>query len=458
MSALSAMAQLLSMGRPQTYYGTQTADQVNADAARAQQAALQQSDISSRNYGYDRDFWKGINQMMSDQKIQEMRSASDQSLAGLNNAAALQRAQMETESQRYGYDNQLQAAMANYANQSQIAAMNNAANRYQTDVNAQTQLGATNLQGQYGLQQALIPQQFRQQRFDSVFPLLGGILGQYMGGGQQQPTAYGAPLGAPAPTSQPPGASRPSGFNPDDFWHQNYARAVAEGRLPQGAPLPYSPDSGQVETYLQQYVGGNKSAAYGSAPTMGVFLPGQNGSEISPQPQQQNATAYGPANAYANANIGGGTQSGFSSLQSSAPGNPQNAYSQAASNQISTGPVISDQQQNQMLNSALGANAQSANQAMRNAQTSFGSRGWSPSSPALRSYQNRIGMNQMLADTQARMQIPMQAAKTNADYSLQAQQGNLAAGNQRLGALSGYYSSQSNMLSPILSALVSMGS
>lgn len=426
------IAQLLSMGRPEYYIGSQPASMVMQQAQMAQQAANQQADINSRNYGYDRDFWKGINQMMSDQKIQEMRSANDQSLAGINNAAALQRAQMETDAQRYGYDSQLQSALAQVLGQQNIAGMNNESNRYATDVNAQAAIQRANLEGQYGLQNTLIPQQYRQQRFDTIMPLLGGVLGQYLGGGQQQ-----APQGMPN-QMQPISGGMP--------------QAASLNPLPPFTGVPGTP---AMDAYIDQTTNRQTGQLY-SAPASQLsdqFIYG------APQQTAVNPTSYGPPMAYGNGgNLAGGTQSGVSSLQSSAPGSPQNAYSQATQNQISTGPLVSDRQQSQMLNSALAGNAQAAAQATRNAQTSFGARGWSPSSPALRSYQNRIGMNQMLADTQARTQIPLQAAKTNADYSLQAQQGNLAAQNQRLGALSGFYNSQSNMLSPILSALVSMGS
>lgn len=485
---MDPLLQMLMSGRPQQYVGTQTLDQVNADATRAQQWALAQQNLDANNYQAKLGLQGKLAELQTQEKMPGINFEYQNQLQNAQLQNAMEQAKLAsdtqryaTDAQKYGYDSQLQAALAGYQNQANIASQNNALGRYQTDVNAQTQLGNTNLQGQYALQQTLIPQQFKQERFDAIMPLLSGVLNQYTGG---SPSAAGAgTAGMGMGTAGGVQAARSQSFpKTGDFFLDQYNQAIAEGRLAPGTPAPYSPNGFWTDQYLQNYLS-NPNAKYGGggigepSPTAMTdteapdwFLAqGFNASDFGKptepiqsgypggSPQGQNQTAYGPTNAYGT-NLTGGVQSGTNSLSSAAPGSPADEFSKATNNQIGMGPVISGQQQNQMLNSALAGNAQSAAGAMQNAQTSFGSRGWAPTSPALRSYQNRIGMNQMLADTQARTQIPMQAAQTNANYALQAQQGNLAAQNQRLGALSSYYNSQSNMMSPILSALVSMGS
>lgn len=124
--------------------------------------------------------------------------------------------------------------------------------------------------------------------------------------------------------------------------------------------------------------------------------------------------------------------------------------------QIPVNDVISGQQQNQLLNSAIGANRAQRQSSMRDAIENFGSRGFSSDSPALQATSNRLGLNEALANTQARTDIPIQTARQNADYRLAAMQANLGQRNQDIQNFIGLENAQTGRISPLLSALVGL--
>lgn len=136
-------------------------------------------------------------------------------------------------------------------------------------------------------------------------------------------------------------------------------------------------------------------------------------------------------------------------------GHYQKMYDQIGP-QIPVNDVVSGQQQQQMLNSAIGANAAQRQTGMRDAMNNLGGRGFSSESPALQATSNRLGLNEALANTQARVDIPMQAARQNADYRLQAMQANMGQRNQDLQNFVGLENAQTNRISPLLSALVGL--
>lgn len=124
--------------------------------------------------------------------------------------------------------------------------------------------------------------------------------------------------------------------------------------------------------------------------------------------------------------------------------------------QIPVNDVVSGQQQNQMLNSAIGANAAQRQTGMRDARRDMGARGFTSESPAMQATSNRLGLNEALANTQARVDIPIQAAQQNAQHRLQAMQANQGQRAQDIQNFIGLENAQTNRISPLLSALVGL--
>lgn len=124
--------------------------------------------------------------------------------------------------------------------------------------------------------------------------------------------------------------------------------------------------------------------------------------------------------------------------------------------QIPVNDLISGQQQNQMLNSAIGANANQRQSALRDAQANMGARGFTNESPALQATSNRLGLNEALANTQARVDIPIQTAQANAAHRLQSMQANMAQRGQDIQNFIGLENAQTNRISPLLSSLVGL--
>lgn len=464
------MASLLDMlmgARPQRYYGTASEDQVNADASRAQQWAMNQADIGSRNYAADRDFWKAINQMMSDQNLAFQQAGYQRDLAGLNNQAALDRARLETDAQRYGYDQNLTGQMAGFATQRDVAGLNAATERDIANMNAELQRYTAGLNSQTGLQQTqmqtaaqMLPAQFQQDRFNTIAPIVTNLLGQYAGVPMQQPGGFGGMPGGfsgqpmfnpPAATSQPSGAAQPSGFDPNDYWHQQYARAVAEGRLPQGAPLPYSANSGQVENFLQKYVGGDRNATY-TPPNQGTPTPAAT---------PQVAPTGAPLNSMMGGYMGGDMPGMATGMSGGVSGQAAGSYGGLPTpppGQAVGGDVVTPQMQNQMVNQALSQNARNYASQAGQAQSQLAGRGWNPRGPGMQ-YHNQIQnaqYNKSVADNQAYTQVPMQAAKMNADYRLGAAQTNTAQNAAFWNAYSQQQGNRNNQLGTLLGALTGL--
>lgn len=429
--SMQDLAQMLSMFRPQTYYGTQTADQVNADAARAQQWAMNQADVSSRNYAADRDFWKGINQMFSDQNLALQKSGYDQQLANINNAAALQKAQMEAEAQRYGYDQSLAGQMAGYDNQRQIADLNAAMQRYTTGVSASTGLQQTQMQ----TAAQTLPAQLQQQRYNDVSPLIKGLLTQYAtpqnGFGMPQPMGY---PGAPGVTGA--GMSQPQ---------------IAQQPMPAFTGIPGTP---AMDAYIDQTT--NRQTGQMFAPPANQlsdqFIYGAPAA--TPQPPQGNALGS-MLGGYAGGDMsgmggssgvsGGGMSSGYGGLPT-----PPQAVSQT--------DVVTQPMQNQMVNQALSQNARNYASQVGNAQRQMAGRGWNPRGPGMQ-YHNQIQnaqYNKSVADMQARTQVPMQAAQTNAQYRLGAAGANTANRSSYWNAYSQQQGNRSSQLATLLNALTGL--
>lgn len=135
--------------------------------------------------------------------------------------------------------------------------------------------------------------------------------------------------------------------------------------------------------------------------------------------------------------LGGGSSSGSSSSSSS--GFDFGPLQDFLDNQgwgpfnLSLGPVISPYQQQQMINQAIGGNATQYETGRQQAVDQLSANGFSAESPALQAVNNRLGLNQAIANTQARTQIPIDVARTNAEYGL----GAANAYNQNLNALLG---------------------
>lgn len=90
---------------------------------------------------------------------------------------------------------------------------------------------------------------------------------------------------------------------------------------------------------------------------------------------------------------------------------------------ISTGPVYSQQQQDQLINQAIGQNAMQADTQARNVMNRVGASGFAAGgSPAAQAMQNQTRVAQMQADNAARTGIPLQLAQTNAQHLLNSQQ------------------------------------
>jgi hypothetical protein len=212
----------------------------------------------------------------------------------------------------------------------------------------------------------------------------------------------GVPLGGGAPMQSPPTGGGGGGFNPQGLQISSgdYSLPIADSQK-----LGYS-----IPETAPASMGGGTSNY--STPTFGQMS--------SPSPQTPPLGGGGAS--FDTPGLGGGVSGPSSGF------NPSN-FGGGLPN------LISGQQQDQMLNNAFAGNAQTAATQMRNAQSGFGGRGWSPTSPALRSFGNRVAYNQMGADTQARTQIPLQVAQTNGNYGLQAGQLGVSQYNARTGAI-----------------------
>lgn len=468
---MDELMQMLLGSRPQTYYGTQTADQVNADASRAQQAAMQQADINSRNYAADRDFWGKINQMFSDQNLAKQQSGYAQELAGINNAAAMDQAKLAadtqryaTDAQKYGYDQSLAGQMAGYDTQRQIADLNAQMQRYTSGLNAATGLQQTQMQ----TNAQMLPAQLQQQRYNDISPLVKGLLQQYatpQNGFAAQPAGgYSAQPGA----GMGGGASPQSFPKTGDFFIDQYNQAIAEGRLDPGTPAPYSPNGFWTDQYLQNYLS-NPNAKYGG----GGY--GEPAGEPGGTPQANNSTGsmdylksigYTPPQVPAVQGQGGAGVPGIGGGGTMAAGGGM-SQSGGMTNMggiptpppaVQSGDVITQQMQNQMINQAQSQNAKNYAGATAQAQSQLAGRGWNPRGPGMQ-YNNQMqnaAYNKSVADTQAYYQVPMQAAQANAQYKLGAAGANTANNSAYWNAYTQQQGQKNNQLGTLLGALTGL--
>ena len=119
------------------------------------------------------------------------------------------------------------------------------------------------------------------------------------------------------------------------------------------------------------------------------------------------------------------------------------------------GPVLGDQQIQQLINQATGANARQHGTTMRDALQNFGGRGMAGSSPAMRGVGARADLARAMADTSARTQIPIDAARLNVESAIQ---GDVAGARQREADIRQYlapHQARQGYLSPLLGALSS---
>lgn len=432
---------------PELYYGTQPASMVQADAARAQQAALAQQQMASQNYAADRQFWGTVNTVLGNKEISAANNSAE--LERLLASLGLQRdvAGMQNDTQRYGIDAQkygidtnaaanryatdagLAGQMAGYDTQRQIAEMNAMLNRYTADTNSQTSLGVAGIGAQSQLQQAqlaaqanMLPAQLQQQRFESVLPMLSSLFSQYgvqmpqgiPGGSQQAPQTQGMagqPAGAAPPAAMPAGAS--------------------------------AGDTG--------YPSGLHGYAPAPMPTHGMYLPG-----TGPTPEPSAAGVPGAPIGSATPATGGiggvlgnygaagtdGASLGGSGLPSVAPA-------------VGMGDVITPQMQSQMLNNTYAQTAAQYAATQNQANRAFANRGLNPRGPGAQYNQvlNQAGQNQANQNTQAAYQIPMNAAKTNADYRIGAAGANTANQNSFWNAYGAQQANKTNQMGSMLNAL-----
>lgn len=124
--------------------------------------------------------------------------------------------------------------------------------------------------------------------------------------------------------------------------------------------------------------------------------------------------------------------------------------------QVPLNPLITGQQQNQMLNSAIGANAAQRATGVRDATRSLGGRGFTSESPALQATKNRLGLNEALANTQARVDIPMQVSRQNAEHQFRQLGENRANRQADWQNYLGLENARTGRIGPLMSALVGL--
>lgn len=159
-----------------------------------------------------------------------------------------------------------------------------------------------------------------------------------------------------------------------------------------------------------------------------------------------------PAQNVMNLGYGGGSPAGGSTGFQT--GTSIGGLTNVMTPQIPVTPFLSDQQGNQLLNQALGANASQHAGAIQRGRESLASRGFSSNSPALQSISAQADMNRALADTAARTNIPISVARQNADYMLQAMGENARQRGLDISTYTALQNAQTGLLSPLLSALV----
>jgi hypothetical protein len=202
-----AMASVMNnQNTNQTQYGIAEGN-ANAEMARLMQQLLFQQGQTTYRTGYE-DQWNqrqndttryGYDQNLAGQLGVADRNMQGQlGVAGINSQTALGTAGINAGAQNYATDAQRQAALAGQQNQYNIA-------------NLQNQGGIT--QAQIAANASTVPAYLRQDRFNSVLPLLNGLF--YGPGGAPQGTTQGSPgmvnsMQAPPPQLPSANTNQPS--------------------------------------------------------------------------------------------------------------------------------------------------------------------------------------------------------------------------------------------------------
>jgi len=121
--------------------------------------------------------------------------------------------------------------------------------------------------------------------------------------------------------------------------------------------------------------------------------------------------------------------------------------------QIPLDPIFTPDMIRQMTNRAVGGNETTYATEMENARRGFGNSGFSTNSPALRDVGNRLDLNRQIANTQARTQVPIQAAQANASHILQSLAENAKQRGLDISVYTALVNAQNGMLSPLFGLL-----
>ena len=224
----------------------------------------------------------------------------------------------------------------------------------------------------------------------------------------------------------------------------------------QGDKSGWRPPASNNAGYQQPQFGGYQQPQYGGEPPQGGFPQDEFGGPME---------GYDPMNPdFLSELFGGGGDGGGGGILPLLTGGDDDSPTlpSLGGSGISTsdgygryGPVLNDQQVQQMINRATSANAQQHGTTMRDALQNFGGRGMAGSSPAMRGVGSRADLTRAMADTAARTQIPIDASRLNVEAAIQ---GDMASAQQRGMDIRQYlapHQAQQGYLSPLLGALSS---
>lgn len=125
-----------------------------------------------------------------------------------------------------------------------------------------------------------------------------------------------------------------------------------------------------------------------------------------------------------------------------------NQFPELNTTNIGVAPILGTQAQEQLINQATNANIRDSQSAQRDAMERMGARGFGTNSPLLEAFNQRNDLNTLMANTQARTNVPIDVARMNAEHMLNAQ----VANNQALLGQSQARSAYANSLASIARA------
>lgn len=297
-----------------------------------------------------------------------------------------------------------------------------------------------------------------------------------MDGGPTRPNPAGFPgvpnpttaiRGGPASRPQSPNVLNQTGLGFDHYQPQSLPQMGVQGAPQLGNPagVPGVPDQSMAQgfgnpyqgyfdqvmgwggldnNFMQQLMGMNQQQQQGNQGATGLPMQAPSLPQSTPTmaPPQFNYVNQTPPQFGFNRGMPQ-LPPQFGQGQNPAPssqhGQVQAPSSMNASGQISVDPFLSPQQIQSMVNNATGQNAATAGGQINDAQQAMAGRGFSGGAGA-NAAAGRIGLNQMMADTAAQRDIPIQAARENADYQLQAQNALTAARGQDTNAYNAFQS------------------